>query len=127
MNEGSDFNIERLEGKTPGTVIFRFRGSFTARDVYGTLTPEAVRNLFECELTQNDAPPITRNIFDLAGVTYMDSTGMGMLVSQYVRCRDKGVRMIAAGVSPRVLQLFKITKLDTIIPLAATVEDAEQQ
>jgi len=124
--KGSAFNIERLQGKTPGTVIFRFTGPFTARDVYGSLTPIAVRNLFECESTPEDTP-ITVSIFDLAGVPYVDSTGMGMLVSQYVRCRDKGVRMIAAGASPRVLQLFKLTKVDTIIPLAATVEEAELQ
>jgi anti-anti-sigma factor len=124
--KGSTFNIERLQGKTAGTVIFRFSGPFTARDVYGSLTPIAVRNLFECKSTSEDAP-ITINIFDLAGVPYMDSTGLGMLVGQYVRCRDKGVRMIAAGANPRVLQLFEMTKMDTIIPLTSSVEEAELQ
>ena len=125
--KGSAFNIERLQGKTPGTVIFRFSGPFTARDVYGSLTPVAVRNLFEFESAKGDAPPITMSIFDLTAVPYIDSTGLGMLVSQYVRCRDKGARMIAAGASPRVLQLFAMTKVDTIIPLIATVEEAELQ
>jgi anti-anti-sigma factor len=55
----------------------------------------------------------------------MDSAGIGMIVSHYVRCQDKGIRMIAAGVSPRVLQLFKITKVDTFIPMTATVEEAD--
>jgi len=31
--------------------------------------------------------------------------------------------MIAAGVTPRVQQLFKITKVDSVIPMAATVEE----
>jgi hypothetical protein len=79
---GSDFNIERTNGKTPGTVIFRFSGPFTARDVFGSLTPVAVHNMFECELSPGaDAP--AKNIFDLTEVPYMDSAGLGMLVSQY--------------------------------------------
>lgn len=51
--------------------------------------------------------------------------GLGMIVSQHVRCQAKGLRMVAAGASPRVQQLFKLTKVDTFIPMVATVEDAE--
>ena len=50
-----------------------------------------------------DWPP-TVYVFDLTEVPYMDSTGLGMVVRHYVRCQDKGVRFIAAGVSPRVLE-----------------------
>ncbi len=77
--KGSAFNIDRLQGKSPGTVIFRFTGPFTARDVFGSLTPIAVRNLFEGDLTPGDAPLITKNIFDITGVPYMDSTGLACL------------------------------------------------
>jgi hypothetical protein len=34
------------------------------------------------------------------------------------------VRFIAAGVNPRVLELFKLTNVDTVIPTIAIVEDA---
>jgi hypothetical protein len=33
--------------------------------------------------------------------------------------------MIAAGASPRVIQLFKITRVDTFLTMTATVEEAE--
>jgi hypothetical protein len=33
--------------------------------------------------------------------------------------------MIVAGVNSRVMELFKIMKVDTVIPLAATLEEAE--
>ncbi len=122
--KGSTFCIDRIQGKTPGTVVFRFTGPFTARDMYGTMAPAAFHNIFECELTPGDGTPLT-NIFDLTAVPYMDSAGLGMLVSHYVRCHGKGVRLIAAGAGPRVLQLFKLTKVDTFIPIAATVEEAE--
>lgn len=119
--KGSDFTIERKEGKAPGTVIFRLSGPFTARDTFGSLSPQALRNLFE---SQSDEMP-TLTIFDLNEVPYMDSVGLGMIVSQYVRCQGKGLRMVASGVSPRVRQLFQLTKVDTFIPMAATLEEAE--
>jgi len=121
---GSTFSLESKEGKTPRTVIFCFSGPFTARDMYKTLTPLALRNIFELESMPSEEPPSV-HIFDLTDVPYIDSAGLGMIVSHYVRCQNKGVRMIVAGASPRVRELFKITKVDTIIPTAATVEEAE--
>ena len=56
----------------------------------------------------------------------MDSSGIGMLVSHYVRCRGKGVRLIAAGADPRIVQLFKLTRVDSFIPMVDTLAEAEQ-
>ena len=56
----------------------------------------------------------------------MDSAGLGRIVRHYVQCRGKGVRVIIAGACPRVLEVFKMTKVDSIIPLAATVEEADK-
>ncbi len=33
--------------------------------------------------------------------------------------------MVAAGVTPRALELFKITKVDTFIPMTAAVGEAD--
>ena len=122
--KGSAFSIDRLPGKNPSTVIFRFTGPFTARDMFSSVAPTAFHHIFDCELTPGDAAPIT-NIFDLTAVPYMDSSGIGMLVSHYVRCRGKGVRLIAAGANPRIAQLFRLTKVDSFIPMVATLEEAE--
>jgi anti-anti-sigma factor len=119
--KASAFGIERTQGKAPGTVIFRFSGPFTARDMFASLSPDALRNLFE---SPSDTAQAVR-VFDLTGVPYMDSIGVGMMASQYVRCQGNGVRMVLAGVTPRVLQVLKLTKLDTFLPMTATVDDAE--
>jgi hypothetical protein len=42
--KSSKFTIERNEGKTTGTVIFRLTGPFTARDMHASLSPSALRN-----------------------------------------------------------------------------------
>jgi len=124
--KATPFTIERKEGKAPGTVIFRLHGPFTARDMFGTLTPIALHQLLSFQSAPSDELPAL-NILDLSDVPYTDSTGLGRIIGHYVHCRGKGIRMIAAGASPRVLELFKLTKVDSIIPMAATVEEADLQ
>jgi anti-anti-sigma factor len=120
----SPFNIERRQGKNSGTQIIAFSGPFTARDMYGSLTPDAMRGMLQFSAEQA-TETITVSIFDLSQVPYVDSSGLGMIVRHFAHCRGKGIRFVAAGVSPRVLQLFKLTKVDAIIPMSATVEEAE--
>jgi anti-anti-sigma factor len=122
--KSSKFEIERSRGKTPGAVIFRLSGPFTARDMYGTLSPIELRNTFEVDQEGDD--PHGLHILDLTAVPYMDSAGLGMLVTHYVRCQNRGVRLVAAGVTPRVLQLFEMTKVDGLFPRVATVEEADR-
>ncbi len=80
--------------------------------------------MLELETLPGEEPPV-KNILDLTDCPYMDSSGLGIIVTHYVRCRRKGLRLIAAGLSPKVRDVFRIAKVDAIIPIAATVEEAE--
>lgn len=122
--KGTAFSIERVEGKAPGTLIFRLSGPFTARDRYGVLTPQALSSMLEFQSMPEEKPP-TANILDLSAVPYMDSTGLGMVMTHYTRCQAKGIRMTVAGASKRVLELFSMTRVDSILPIVARVEDAD--
>jgi anti-anti-sigma factor len=108
--------IERDTSETPNTV-FRFSGPLTARDMYSSLSPDAFRNIFEP--APDDELP-SAHIFDLTGVPYMDSTGLGMLASHYTRCQSKGIRLSITGVDPRVEELFRLTGLQKVLPITAT-------
>jgi anti-anti-sigma factor len=121
--KGSTFTIERRDNPAAGAVIFRFSGPFTARDMYSALTPVALRNMFE-----SDPPHATPkvNIFDLTDVPYMDSCGLGLIIGHFVRCQNKGIHLIAAGVTPRVLQLLKTTRTDHLFPMTTTVDEASR-
>jgi len=120
--KGSSFHIERSQGQVPSSLVFRFSGPFTARDMYAALTPAALKALFESEPTPRD--PAQVNIFDLSEVPYMDSCGLGLIIGHFVRCQNKGVQFVAAGVTPRVLQLFQMTKVDHLFPMTGTVDEA---
>jgi anti-anti-sigma factor len=118
------FSIERRQGKTAGTVIYHLRGPFTARDMYGTLTPLQLQQMLEFKSVPAEQLPVV-HILDLTQVPYVDSSGLGMIVAHHVRCQNRGLKMIAAGASPRVMELFKMTKVDGFLPLAATVEEVD--
>jgi hypothetical protein len=92
-----NFSIAALAGDEPGTVIYRLDGPFTARDMYSSLSPDEVRQIFET-LPANKQPSV--QIFDVSGVPYMDSVGLGMLVRLYVSSRNKGIRMSISGCTP---------------------------
>jgi anti-sigma B factor antagonist len=63
-------------------------------------------------------------ILDLSDVPYIDSSGLGSLVSTYVT-RHKATRRIAlSGVNERVLKLFETTKVERLFLIFPTLEDA---
>jgi anti-anti-sigma factor len=119
MWQGSKFNMEREI--VPGSVIFKLTGPFTVRDMYGLLTPDELRAMFE-SVTQ-DSETLS-HVLDLSGVPYLDSSGLGMIATQYARCNKKGIRLTVIGSNERVMEQFRMTKLNTLIPMAATVEEA---
>ena len=82
------FAIERRDGKTVGTVIFKLRGPFTQRDMFASLAPVVVDNLLNFQSEPSEKLP-TLNILDLTEVPYMDSAGLGRIVRHYVHCRGK--------------------------------------
>jgi anti-anti-sigma factor len=124
--KSTPFTIERQEGKVRSTVIFRFCGPFTARDMFSTVAPMTIDNVLNFQSTPGEELPAL-NILDLTDVPYMDSTGLGRIARHYVHCRDRGIRMIVAGAGPRVLELFRMTRVDAVIPMSGTVDEAEIQ
>jgi anti-anti-sigma factor len=55
----------------------------------------------------------------------MDSSGMGAIINYHVHCERNGARLVVTGVSSRVLELFKLTHVDTVIAMGASVEAVE--
>jgi anti-sigma B factor antagonist len=46
-------------------------------------------------------------------------------MNHYVHCQASGARLVVAAANGRVMDLFKVTKVDTVLPLATSVEEAE--
>jgi anti-sigma B factor antagonist len=66
----------------------------------------------------------TKLIFDLSGVTHIDSTGIGRFIDTYSRLIKVNGKMRMAGASGAVRDSFRVTRLDTVFSFFGTVEEA---
>src|ERR1700739_3534332 len=115
MLQDGPLTIARREGSTAETLIFALSGPLTLRNMFD----------FQNDLRSSATPRLT--IFDLSGVPYMDSAGMGLVMNHYVHCQARGSRLFVVGASGRILDLFKVTNVDSVLALAATIEEAESK
>ena len=110
--EREPFAFEILPGHDASTRIVRLTGPFVIQEIFDLQSA-----------LLGEYPPVT--IFDLSGVPYMDSAGMGVIINYYVAAKRREFKVIVAGTNGRVLELFKLTHVDTIIPMTAIVDEAE--
>jgi len=62
-------------------------------------------------------------ILAFGGLEYMNSSGIGLLVTLLVRAKRNHQRMLACGLSEHYRQIFELTRLDEVISIYDT-EDA---
>jgi anti-sigma B factor antagonist len=63
-------------------------------------------------------------VIDLSGVTFMDSSGFGTLLGATRRLRPVGGGLYLAGANTTIQRMLRLTRLDTIMGLYETAEDA---
>ena len=66
----------------------------------------------------------TRVVVDLEPVEFLDSTGLGVLVSGLKRFRTLGGDLLLVCTQPRVMKVFEITGLTEVFSMHATVDEA---
>ena len=57
-------------------------------------------------------------LFDFDGTNYIDSSGLGVLVSLSKKIREKNGRLRLAGLNEDLRTLFELTKLDTLFQIS---------
>jgi anti-sigma B factor antagonist len=63
-------------------------------------------------------------VFDLSGVTHIDSTGIGRFIDTYSRLTPVGGKMRLACASGPVREAFHVTRLDTVFTFYPSVDAA---
>ena len=53
-------------------------------------------------------------IFDIAGLTRVDSTGIGRFISSYNRIEQAGAKMAIVAPTPHLRECFRATQLDRV-------------
>lgn len=66
-----------------------------------------------------------RNVLiDMAGVEYIDSSGIASLVEAMLYARDHEQIFVLAEVNPTVQQVFELARLETVFKIYTTAEEA---
>jgi anti-sigma B factor antagonist len=66
----------------------------------------------------------TALVLDLTGVSFIDSTGLSVLLTALRKVTRAGGRMVLVCSNPTVLRLFEITRLDTTFEIQPELDAA---
>lgn len=90
-------------------------------DISGDITPAAEDALMEAYAKCEQARAVILNFEQLS---YMNSGGIGLLVTMLVRAQRKNQVLLAYGLSDHYRHIFDLTRLDEAIRLHRTRADA---
>ena len=106
---------------TQGTLNLGVRqsGSASILDVQGDITAASEQTLMDAYAQAANAKSI---ILNFSGLEYMNSGGIGLLVTLLVRANRQKQKLLAFGLTEHYKQIFELTRLDEAI----TIHDSEQ-
>jgi anti-anti-sigma factor len=104
--------VVRHPGATGSTAILRLKGPLTLSTLF-TLQ-DTLR-----EISNSDT------VIDVSEVPYIDSAGLGTILSHWAHCQRTGHKFALTGVSPRIDVLLEITKVNTVLPMFKSAEAAD--
>jgi anti-sigma B factor antagonist len=94
------------------TMEVRDLGRASVVDIEGDVTAGSEDVLMRAYDEAGDARAI---ILNFTGLTYMNSGGIGLLVTLLVRTQRAGQRLLAVGLSDHYRQILALTRLDEAI------------
>lgn len=65
-----------------------------------------------------------RVVVDLSEVTFLDSTGLGVLVAGWKRCHEAGASLELVVTRPQVMKVLEITTLDALFTIHGSIDEA---
>ncbi len=63
-------------------------------------------------------------VLDFNRMTYMNSSGIGLLVTLLVRAKSQNQKMAAVGLDDHYRQIFNLTRLNEAIPVCSDMSEA---
>lgn len=96
--------VVQLEGSNPPVL-----------KIIGQVTAEHAGELRQ-QLLATEADGLL--VLDLSELTYIDTSGLGVLVGVRSHMKKRGVELVVRNTQDKVLKIFRLTKLDLLFGLA---------
>ena len=96
------------------TMGVRDLGGASVVDIEGDVTAGSEEVLMAA---YDEAGDVRAIILNFTGLTYMNSGGIGLLVTLLVRTNRRSQRLLAFGLSDHYRQIFELTRLDEALAI----------
>ncbi len=83
---------------------------------------EAVGFKQTCQDLIQENTPLKQIIIDFHQTTFMDSSGLGALVSNFKNAQEKGIALTLRNVTPQVMAVLNLTGLDEVFTIECSSE-----
>jgi len=103
--------------------VRKVRDDVSIVDVKGDVTAAAEDALSDA-FDQASPKGVKRIVFNFEGLEYMNSSGIGLLVTLLVRANRSGQKISAFGLTEHYRQIFELTRLDDAISIHNTESEA---
>jgi anti-sigma B factor antagonist len=105
------FDVEKTAVSTDDVTVYHLKGKLSLETVAG----------FIPQMRQQTARHV---VLDMSGVNFLDSAGVGALVSLYVSRRNQGKTFALAALTPQATAVVTVAGLQKLLPVAKTVAEA---
>ncbi|MCX7604247.1 MAG: STAS domain-containing protein [Bryobacteraceae bacterium] len=110
--------------ESPHRIESRQEGGATVISCEGRITlglaTNTLRNLLR-EALEGGAKTV---VVDFSGASQLDSTGIGELVGALSLANERGASLRLAAMPPKIRELLRITRLDTVFDVRESLEEA---
>lgn len=98
-------------------IKFKKSGTTLVVYVYGELDEYSAKDAKEVlDKLINDNIGVSKVVFDLSGLTFMDSTGIGLLIGRYKKLKQFNVPAYITGATVATEKIIEIAGLYGIMP-----------
>ena len=111
LMQPAHLDLEKLSSSNGTSLVTRLNGKLSLETVHNfiqTLRPE----------------PSAHLVLDMSGVSFLDSAGVGALVSLFVHRRNVGKSFAIAGLTRQGMAVLQVAGLVKLLPNFPTVEAA---
>jgi anti-sigma B factor antagonist len=108
-----ELHIEARDGASPGQRVVVLTGMLTISTLF------AFQDLAHADTSE-------ALIIDMAGVAYIDSAGLGSIISAYVSREREARKLVLASVNDRVKMVMTVTGVEQLFQIFPSVAQAEQ-
>ncbi len=104
-------------------VEIRTSGSAVTAYLYGELDHHTAREMREAIDRAVDLNMPALLVLDFSNISFMDSSGIGLVMGRYRNLAKTGARLHIAGASPQIYKVMKLAGIERLATLEGRVKE----